>query len=93
MKATCFLQTEFFRYLIEIRGSDAGHGGLVGLFVVKPPRVTLLLCVAVLGSVVLAESLSHCMHTHNTLTEGNWGKAENQNLFMSLKPGLHAVCQ
>lgn len=44
------------------------------LFVVKPPRVTLLLCVAVLGSVVLAESLSHCMHTHNTLTEGNWGR-------------------
>lgn len=47
------------------------------LFVVKPPRVTLLLCVAVLGSVVLAESLSHCMHTHNTLTEGNWGRKSN----------------
>lgn len=44
---------------------------------VKPPRVTLLLCVAVLGSVVLAESLSHCMHTHNTLTEGNWGRKSN----------------
>lgn len=47
------------------------------LFVVKPPRVTLLLCVALLGSVVLAESLSHCMHTHNTLTEGNWGRKSN----------------
>lgn len=47
------------------------------LFVVKPPRVTLLLCVAVLGSVVLAESLSHCMHTHNTITEGNWGRKSN----------------
>lgn len=47
------------------------------LFVVKPPRVTLLLCVAVLGSVVLAESLSHCMHTHNTLAEGNWGRKSN----------------
>lgn len=47
------------------------------LFVVKPPRVTLLLCVAVLGSVVLAESLSHCMHTHNALTEGNWGRKSN----------------
>lgn len=26
---------------------------------------------------LLAESLSHCMHTHNTLTEGNWGRKSN----------------
>lgn len=63
------------------------------LFVVKPPRVTLLLCVAVLGSVVLAESLSHCMHTHNTLTEGNWGRKSNLVYVSKTQVYLHAVCQ